>query len=277
MRQRKDSRLRLAIFTSDDKKLCYIYTNIGQKSFHCIECKHKKIYVSASVCQENPDGSEYIRLGNTKHICKPIKFSNVENEGIKLLKNSGLETKVIKVDKSKIVEETDFELRLSKAGVPNGRMIIIDSKDRTKCYEYFYRKAANRYFCCKCVTVSAVVVKENDKTFIRLGQKDHTCQPVKYEPKKPIIRKPDFKIFNLTDTRRVQRLVIFTIKAQSHCYKYIYDSHNSKYFCSECYSKESKRVTAKLLKDSEGIEYVLQSKMDHICEPLTFNKKDFDD
>ena len=261
----------LVVMCSDDPTRCYDYKLIENR-FICHGCKEKSVISSAKVFKDT-DNKEFIRLGRVGHVCTPIKFSTIAH--FEMLEHSELNLDdppktTVKIDESKIIKEADFELRRNKYGTPDSRLIVILPHDRSLCYEYFYRKHPNQFYCCKCRTVFAKFYFDDaGKQYLKAGEKEHTCEPVKYESEKLIIKAPDFIIYNPNSSYFTQKLIIFTSPDHQLCYHYTWITVHKKFYCKACYAVR-KKVTAKIQVDEKGAEYIQLSRMNHVCSPIQY-------
>uniref|UniRef100_A0A914PM74 Uncharacterized protein n=1 Tax=Panagrolaimus davidi TaxID=227884 RepID=A0A914PM74_9BILA len=283
---KKPGSISLAIFHEDDSSLCYkFYYSSAMKCFRCFECEKKKSRVSAKI-HVNEDGIEYITVKQKKHLCSPIKVSAIYKQpGVKILKESGLNLKQTinkkkKVDESKILRLPNYELQKNKAGVPNGKLIIFATNDKSQCYSYYFSNCSKYYFCSKCknknISVTAKLHKDDEtgEQYITLGSREHLCEPIKYEPENENIDSSNFMIVNKNDGTKLTKLLLFTSAEKTLYYEYTFQEKLNLFLCMPCNSK-SKRCSAKLFEDKNGKEYIKLLKNNHICSPKTYKTDKF--
>uniref|UniRef100_A0AC34FW17 Uncharacterized protein n=1 Tax=Panagrolaimus sp. ES5 TaxID=591445 RepID=A0AC34FW17_9BILA len=105
--------------------------------------------------------------------------------------------------------------------------------------------------------------------YVELSVKPHKCIPIKFIPEDitvKIVNEPDFKLYEVDYGKsKIQRLTIFDSKDKKYGYIYSYKKSDKYYRCLKCKAK-NKLVTAKVLQDENGQNYVELSKTDHVCE-----------
>uniref|UniRef100_A0A914QYS3 Uncharacterized protein n=1 Tax=Panagrolaimus davidi TaxID=227884 RepID=A0A914QYS3_9BILA len=189
-------------------------------------------------------------------------------------------------DNCKIIDSANFEIHeLKKDDVSQKLIIVFSENDRSKCYEYSWVKSVKKYICLGChskqkrVSVE-ICERENGTTFVKLGPKKHVCETRDYNPEKyifdpsRIIESPNFKIHNF-QRNGVNKsfLFIFDSADKSVGYKYYWDNTLKVYRCGGCQYK-SKLLSAKILKNMEGNDYVQLNKPKHKTTSAKLEEKD---
>ena len=277
--ERKKAVPNFLLFHRKNRKLCYDYRfESGHQSYYCSRCKGAR--PSAKVFK-NEDGSEFLRLGATKHTCKPMQYSEVKkrNKEFVILKGTGIEFEKLKRKcggKGRI-EAGDFELQRNKLGVLDAKLVIFRSMDRSLCYEYHYSDTLRKYRCCECTPKKIVTAKYfEEENFVQLGKCEHICKPRRYEPQPEIIRAPRFMVVEPnadTNNFRSRRLYVFTSDDRKLCYRYSFDRCRKWFLCLGC-MRTKKTVSAKICTDQNGEAYVHRGQTTHVCKPRKFDDDD---
>uniref|UniRef100_A0A914Q8X2 Uncharacterized protein n=1 Tax=Panagrolaimus davidi TaxID=227884 RepID=A0A914Q8X2_9BILA len=268
--------LNLVIIHPIKKDMCYkFYRSKSSNLFICSACKHHKpegIFIYAKF-QTDSDENEYITMNQRKHICQPLKISSIKKPGIKILEKLCLNCNGPKIDEERIVRIPDFELQKSSKGYIDRKLIVFKSDDRKLCYSYKLNSTIFR--CYKC-DATAKLQQDKNENYIILGNKEHTCFPIKYEPEKIINDATNFIVFNRdAKNNRPTKLVTFTSPSKELCYEFTFCKKSQRFRCCEC-RKMKKQVSAKLLFNKNNKEYVQLYKNEHICIPKKFVLEEFE-
>uniref|UniRef100_A0AC34GS30 Uncharacterized protein n=1 Tax=Panagrolaimus sp. ES5 TaxID=591445 RepID=A0AC34GS30_9BILA len=249
----------LVIFTNENKEFCYkfLYDRFS-KCFYCSKCYNLKQKLPATVQNEGKE-NEFIAVKNQKHVCEPLKYSEV-----------------IKDFDHQIVASPNYQLIKRKVrGKIVQKMVVFTNDEKSECYEYTWNEKEKHFICWPCsnsykIYVRAKIIKndENDEC-VELGHNGHKCAPIKFVPENitpNIVKKSDFKLYEIVyQKKKIQNLTVFYSNDRKFGYNYSYDSQKKSYCCIKCRSKK-KHVTAKLLQDENGQNYLELSKTEHVCE-----------
>uniref|UniRef100_A0AC34FTJ4 Uncharacterized protein n=1 Tax=Panagrolaimus sp. ES5 TaxID=591445 RepID=A0AC34FTJ4_9BILA len=114
-----------------------------------------------------------------------------------------------------------------------------------------------------------MIKNDENQDCLELSPLAHKCDPIKFIPEDiacKIVKEPDFKLWEeMLHKNKKQRLTIFDASNRKNGYIYTYNKHNENYVCVKC-SNKKKHVTAKLLPDENGQNYVELGKNEHVCE-----------
>uniref|UniRef100_A0A914QF19 Uncharacterized protein n=1 Tax=Panagrolaimus davidi TaxID=227884 RepID=A0A914QF19_9BILA len=164
------------------------------------------------------------------------------------------------------------------------RLLIFPNNDKIYHFEYYWNRPLQCYQCCGC-GLKADIIK-NDKSgkefvkhkFLHKETSKHFCKLRKYDETKytvdvstRIVENENFKIIKYTQKGiSTSKLFIFDPTNKNLCRGYLWDSTNGYYLCIGCTSKNP-RVFARLCKNADGIEYLILSKNQHVCDLKEFN------
>lgn len=158
--------------------------------------------------------------------------------------------------------------------------MIFKMDDKSQCYNYHFNNCSKYYFCTRCklknISVTAKLHKDDEtgEQYIVLGSREHLCEPVKYEAEKEIIKAPNFMVINENNSNKLTKLIVFTSSAKDLYYEYIFQKQAKCFHCMLCNYK-NKCVSAKLLKDRNGIQSVQLFQNNHICTPQKYVTEKF--
>uniref|UniRef100_A0A914PQF3 Uncharacterized protein n=1 Tax=Panagrolaimus davidi TaxID=227884 RepID=A0A914PQF3_9BILA len=167
--------------------------------------------------------------------------------------------------------------RTCRNGIPEGTLVIFDSKDKSMIYEYFYSTSHEIFVCSNCgkknrhITAKIHVDEKNGEKFIELSKNEHICEPKKDEFPARIINHSNFMIVDRENETNPAKAIVFTSKEKELCYELHYFSSRNLFECFEC-KKLKKCVSVKLYTKENGEKYLLKLKNDHICEPKKYEK-----
>uniref|UniRef100_A0AC34EZF8 Uncharacterized protein n=1 Tax=Panagrolaimus sp. ES5 TaxID=591445 RepID=A0AC34EZF8_9BILA len=120
-----------------------------------------------------------------------------------------------------------------------------------------------------------MIKNDESEECIELCQNEHKCSPIKYIPEdlnSNIVQEPDFELFEENVCgKKAQRLIVFDSKNPNYGYIYGYCEKDNIYVCKRCRDKKLKYVSAKMLQDENGQNFVELSKAEHVCEPLEYS------
>uniref|UniRef100_A0A914YUI8 Uncharacterized protein n=1 Tax=Panagrolaimus superbus TaxID=310955 RepID=A0A914YUI8_9BILA len=251
---------KLFVFTSKDRKMGYKfayyegYHNVSY--FYCIKCKNQNHSIPAKIYTDK-NGNEYLSMRDKKHICEPIEYVIDEYES----------RKIVKAPRYQLIQRNIRNRMLE-------RLIVFTDDEKSLCYEY--TKGPKSYVCNICGynykhNVFAKLIKDKngaEEEYVELGPNEHKCSPIKFEPPEAlIVNLPNFKIETFTKNG-VQRksLIIFSSKNKKLKYNYFFAAKTKSFVCGKC-SKKNKRITAKLLKNENGEDYLELNSKNHLCKP----------
>uniref|UniRef100_A0AC35F5A9 Uncharacterized protein n=1 Tax=Panagrolaimus sp. PS1159 TaxID=55785 RepID=A0AC35F5A9_9BILA len=265
--QLKTTKKRLFIFTSNDKTKCYeYYWYERSQCYLCCACCRKRKTVGAYIRQKS-DGSEYVKLWKSGHICemrnyKPDKYT------FDPLKN--------------IVTKHNFELfQYKQKGIEKKTLVIFCPTNKRLCYEYGWYNRMQCFFCLGCHTddnklaVTAIIQKnENDEDYIKLSNVEHICVLREFDSLKYksdiVISKSMYEIMpSSSDGQKNKYLLVFTSADKKMCYKYIYQQYS--YYCVKCFVKKH-YIRVNICLNQNGEEYVSLQDKTHICMPVEYKK-----
>uniref|UniRef100_A0A914QZ10 Uncharacterized protein n=1 Tax=Panagrolaimus davidi TaxID=227884 RepID=A0A914QZ10_9BILA len=274
----------VAILHSYDSTLCYTFLYLkNQYCFRCSRCHSlkKPYYVPLPKMDEND--KEFFIHGPEKHICEPTKISLLQTSEFQRLERTDITLKEKpekEIDEERIIKLPNFQFRPSHNGNPEGKLVIFDSKDKSLCYEYYYKNKENVFICSFCrkkkrnVTAKLHLDNETNEKFLELSKTDHVCEPIKDEFASKIMDPLNYKLFNQDNDGKPTKLVVFTSATKDLCYELCYNASKKKFFCIRCKGLK-KSVTMKLITKENGEEYLMSMKNEHVCTPKKFEEKKF--
>uniref|UniRef100_A0AC34GVI0 Uncharacterized protein n=1 Tax=Panagrolaimus sp. ES5 TaxID=591445 RepID=A0AC34GVI0_9BILA len=248
----KSKPMKLVIFTSASKELCYEFVCKSQAiGLVCRSCFLLKKSVSAKILK-NANGQDVVQLSRGEHICQPKEFFLEEFQ-------------------PKIISKPHFLLFSNHNG--NSRLIIFDEKREGFCFVYLNKSDKAVYFCTVCDAekhkyVSAKLINGGENVEISPAQ--HLCESIKFDSEKydvPIIISQNFVLLHDYFTgESSSKLTIFDSNDFNFGYNFFYDKTRDLFYCRQCRaSKPKKNVFAKLLVDENG-KHSVELKHQHICE-----------
>uniref|UniRef100_A0AC35F1R6 Uncharacterized protein n=1 Tax=Panagrolaimus sp. PS1159 TaxID=55785 RepID=A0AC35F1R6_9BILA len=256
--------LKLLTFPFDDENVkCHIYKySKALQLFCCIKCFEEFNHIAVADMFYNAYRGMYIlECSPSKHICKPIFYSNIDSSNFVMVSSDKLKPKKFDEktwnENNRIIVQ-NFEFQRNLQGILNGYLIVFTSTDKNMCYKYTM-KSSQHYLCQRCSIFAKVIQEENGKHFVIFSSSNHRCNPVIYQPERKIIRKPNF--IHLNDRKPIV-FIVFTSEAHDKCY--VYSSKKLK--CCKCL----RNVYASILEDEKGEECVYLSREEHECQPQKF-------
>uniref|UniRef100_A0AC34F8F2 Uncharacterized protein n=1 Tax=Panagrolaimus sp. ES5 TaxID=591445 RepID=A0AC34F8F2_9BILA len=183
----------LVVFTSEKKDFAYQYYMDKPGIYRCKGCSNKNKWVAASLIVDI-NGKKSVKLGQQEHV-----FIENEENGTKSVKVSQHEhvcqpqiydPKKYVYSKQIIISHENF---LFHDGISNGQknkyliLFINTTEKNDPCYQYNMLKPGF-YQCRECYSkkkhfVSAKIIEDkNGLKSLKLGEKQHICQPQKYNP-----------------------------------------------------------------------------------------------
>ena len=149
----------LTVFDPHDSSRSFVYFFISiQSVFECSDCKKMNKVVTAKLHQNETDGTSYLELSKTKHICesKPNR---------------------------KILKDDDFQLQRDADG-KFINLFVFHPEIGGSCYSFFPIKQ-NRFRCRGCFTQSKKCSHEaklfqhdSGEYYIKMGNFQHICEPI---------------------------------------------------------------------------------------------------
>uniref|UniRef100_A0AC34FBQ5 Uncharacterized protein n=1 Tax=Panagrolaimus sp. ES5 TaxID=591445 RepID=A0AC34FBQ5_9BILA len=136
-------------------------------------------------------------------------------------------------------------------GAVRKRLLIFTSNEKKRCYEFYYRNNGLWHQCKGCsaqkhYTEIKVISVENGKITFKFGiNNEHICQPIQYFPDNYTIKE---LVSNETDApfKNIIKQPYFKILEQNYAGKHIF-------------------VSAKLIENQSGEEYIELSDVKHVC------------
>uniref|UniRef100_A0AC34F7B3 Uncharacterized protein n=1 Tax=Panagrolaimus sp. ES5 TaxID=591445 RepID=A0AC34F7B3_9BILA len=283
---------KIFIFTSANKKMCYVFHRVYGKEnrYICSGChdkptKENTIFEAGKKIKgvvyiylfKDSDGKYSVKLPSHQHICEPKKYQPKKYETLKRPKR-----KPAPIDESKKIKKPNFELQQNLKGDPKGKLIIFDFNDKSLCYEYCFWD--NFYYCGRCRSKSVHVTAKlysslsedgEEEEYIVLGTSNkHVCHPIKYEPEKgEIFDASNFMVFFQNDASKLTKIILFTSPSKEYCYEFTWHETAKHFYCYPCKcSAIKKHITGKLIKNDDGTEYFrISTKNEHSCTPKKFD------
>uniref|UniRef100_A0A914Q8Q8 Uncharacterized protein n=1 Tax=Panagrolaimus davidi TaxID=227884 RepID=A0A914Q8Q8_9BILA len=252
----------LKIFNESDRTKCYVYYDVRNNNYECINCKKQKVYVSAKL-EQNSDGENYIILSNSKHICEMVKYEPQKNDEI-----------ILRPPNIKVMEET-------LNGIP--KLFIFDSADKSLCYIFSrFKGGIQLYTCLGCKECSQktkgiftvyLCSDENGEYFVQMkNTQKHLCQPKIYQPEKYAITeisKIDTYLFYRENSMpNSVNVAISDSNDSTFCYPFLYQKAYNNFCCSNCSKLKKNYVIACPKIDKNGKEYFIHDFQKHNCKPI---------
>uniref|UniRef100_A0AC34F7M0 Uncharacterized protein n=1 Tax=Panagrolaimus sp. ES5 TaxID=591445 RepID=A0AC34F7M0_9BILA len=252
----------LVILKTEKQDACYKFLyNDRRKCYQCSKCSSSKShFLPSAIIQNEGKENECVFLSNQKHFCEPLNYLEVINDANR-----------------QIVMSPNFQIIKRKSNRRNVQhLCIFTNDDKSECFRYTWLERKKYFICNPCndrfkTFVFAKLFKNSqNQECIELGPEKHKCEPIKFDPdKKPlkIIKEPDFKLYEtFYHKTKVQRLIIFDSNDKELGYTYSYCAKQKGYICIKCRTKKN-FVTAQVLQDENGLNYVELCRNEHVCEP----------
>uniref|UniRef100_A0A914QVU6 Uncharacterized protein n=1 Tax=Panagrolaimus davidi TaxID=227884 RepID=A0A914QVU6_9BILA len=276
--------INVAIIDSNDSTFCYPFLyHKARNNFRCSNCSNLKKYYAIAFPKIDENGKEYFMHDRKKHICKPIKITSIQTTSKFIL----LERKDIvfkekentkPIEAEKILKLPNFEFRQSKRGIPEGKLVIFDTNDKSLCYEYLFLTREKCFICGNCqrknrrVTAKLHLNNETNEKFLELSKNDHICEPIKDEFADKIIHASNFMVTERDDEEKPKKVIVFTSLTKEFYYEFNYFPSRKYFKCVPC-SHRNKAVSVKLYKKENGEEYLLKLRNGHVCAPKKYEKE----
>uniref|UniRef100_A0A914PXU6 Uncharacterized protein n=1 Tax=Panagrolaimus davidi TaxID=227884 RepID=A0A914PXU6_9BILA len=244
---------RLLIFPSNDKRFCHEFRRHRKPNiFYCIECEKMGIFFRAKMDQNGE-----LQIQDKKHICKKLQYSTEKYFDIRKIRKPNYEF-------------------LENCNTNSGKVLIIfNTNDRYQCHDFRWRSHKSAFCCVSCDVEAKINHESKENEYVEILRLTHQC---KY---RPYNREQYFK-FNsyaldrdseiqtqMVKGKETKTLFIFNENDKTKCYNFRYYSSFKAFICKEC-SKQKVHVTAKLRQNSDGENYLLLSKKQHVCEMLKY-------
>ena len=174
----------------------------------------------------------------------------------------------------KIFEATDFEWQSFIWGPPKSKLVIFTSEAKSLCYEF---SRNNNIWYCRCcrkqnaLTRVKIVKNEAGEECVKIINENHVCDPVQYTPEVQY-RNYLSTEFELRPNRNGvpnKSLVIFSNDDRSQCFNFKLNGHGFLFVCNGC-TKFKKNLSAKLMKDGNGQDYIKMMDQKHVCQPKMY-------
>uniref|UniRef100_A0A914QGT0 Uncharacterized protein n=1 Tax=Panagrolaimus davidi TaxID=227884 RepID=A0A914QGT0_9BILA len=245
---------RLLIFPSNDNRFCYEFrrNRLKPNIFYCIGCEKKGIFVRAKMDQNGE-----LQIQDKKHVCKKLEYSIEKYFDIRKIRKPNHEI-------------------LENCSTNSGKVLILfDPNNRNQCHDFRWRSKIKSFCCISCDAEAKINHESKENEYIEILKLNHQCPFRPYNREqyfkfKNFVLAPNFEIrTEILKCKERKILFIFNENDRSKCYIYRYCSANKAFICKEC-SKQKVRVTAKLHQNSDGEDYILLSKKQHVCEMVKY-------
>uniref|UniRef100_A0AC35FJ06 Uncharacterized protein n=2 Tax=Panagrolaimus sp. PS1159 TaxID=55785 RepID=A0AC35FJ06_9BILA len=311
-----DITFRLIIFTSEKRKSCYeFYYHRGNDNYYCKKCKLENVTMSVKVGVDD-NGRVKFKFGQNQHICQPFEFSDtyIINETLIKMEDESENVNSSLMNKRKsdvsnntwtgnILDNSNFEFfEFIKNGTLTKRLIQFTSPKKTHCFEYYYHRSNDNYYCKNCFRQRSVSIKvftdSSGKMEFKSNNNHHICQPIEYVPDnyKSIVKeeaieennKPVEQISihsrgkltdNLLKTSNYEivektelfgkHLFLFTSVEKKFCYEFHYNRFKNNYYCIRC-ARQKQTTTLRVITENDGIIEYKTFQNRHICEPIEY-------
>uniref|UniRef100_A0A914PYE5 Uncharacterized protein n=1 Tax=Panagrolaimus davidi TaxID=227884 RepID=A0A914PYE5_9BILA len=168
------------------------------------------------------------------------------------------------------------------------RLLIFPNNDKIYHFEYYWNRPLQCYQCCGCGLKADIIKNDkNEKEFVKhkflhKQTSKHFCKLRKYDEakftidvSKRIIERQNYKIIKYTQKGiSTSKLFIFDSTNKNLCRGYYWENDNKYYLCIGCTTK-AQRVFAKICKNMDGMEYLMLSKNEHVCELREYNPEKY--
>uniref|UniRef100_A0A914QAE4 Uncharacterized protein n=1 Tax=Panagrolaimus davidi TaxID=227884 RepID=A0A914QAE4_9BILA len=252
---------RLLIFPSNDKRFCYEFrrSQLNPNIFYCNECEKMGIFFRAKIDQNGE-----LQIQDKKHVCKKLQYST---------------EKYFDIQK---IRKPNYEI-LENCSTNSGKVLIIfNPNNRNLCYDFRWRSNTKSFCCISCDVEAKIMNTSKENEYIEILKLNHHCKYRPYNREQYFIFNnfvlaPDFEIRSqMVKGKERKTLFIFNENDKTKCYNFRYYSGDKVFICKEC-PKQEVHVTAKLHQNSDGEDYLILSKKQHVCEMVKYNPQKDDE
>uniref|UniRef100_A0A914PC78 Uncharacterized protein n=1 Tax=Panagrolaimus davidi TaxID=227884 RepID=A0A914PC78_9BILA len=240
---------RLLLFPSADKRFCYVFRRNPFKPniLYCIGCRKMRTNVCAKIGQNGE-----LLLQAVKHVCSKARFS-AENY---------IDLQIIRKPYYEILENTN-----TKTGKV---LIVFNPNDLNQCHEFGWRNHEKLFLCFGCRAQAKINCASKENETVEVLKMNHECEYHQYDREKyfkfkNFVLSPDFELRTaVKDGIERKHLVIFDKNDKTKCFIYHFHSSAGFFKCFNCI-KQKVNVSAKMLQNSDGENYIVLSNIQHIC------------
>ena len=233
--------------------------------------EQKQLIQSPQISQTNRNShlnSEDTEFDGYSDSAAPIESEQMDLEGQQYVEVPA--THVCESKKYEIIPSALFELTKNVKGIPNSRLHLFTSPDKTSYYQFYGSRGYFRCLRCEYQKKSTrVQLMKNDDGEEYLQMKTnykHVCEPIMGTPKEFVeYTSSQFELANNTKGTPNTRLLLYTSPNKESYYQFHLDRG---YFrCCGC-RNQKKSTYVKLLKNESGEDYVrMKADAKHVCEP----------
>uniref|UniRef100_A0A914R2V1 Uncharacterized protein n=1 Tax=Panagrolaimus davidi TaxID=227884 RepID=A0A914R2V1_9BILA len=245
---------RLLIFPSNDKSFCYEFRRNRLKTniFYCIGCEKMGIFFRAKLDQNGE-----LQIQDKKHVCKKLQYSTGKYFDIRKIR------------------KPNYEIHENCSTSSGKVLILFNPKDQSRCYEFRWRSKTKSFCCISCDVEAKIVNNSKENEYVEVLRLTHQC---KYRPFNReryfefnnFVLASDFEIRSqMVKGKKRKTLFIFNENDKTKCYNFQYHPSNKTFICKECLMQKV-HVTAKVHQNSDGEDYLVLSKKQHVCEMVKY-------
>uniref|UniRef100_A0A914PUV3 Uncharacterized protein n=1 Tax=Panagrolaimus davidi TaxID=227884 RepID=A0A914PUV3_9BILA len=245
---------RLLIFPSNDKRFCYEFRRIRLTTniFYCIGCEKMGIFFLAKMDQNGE-----LQIQDKKHVCKKLKYSTEKYFDIRKIR------------------KPNYEI-LENCNTNSGKaLILFNPKDQSQCYDFRWKSNTKSFCCISCDVEAKIMNNSKENEYVEILRLTHQC---KYRPfnreqyfeYNNFVLASDFEIRSqMVKGKKRKTLFIFNENDKTKCYNFQYHPSKKTFICKECLMQKV-HVTAKVHQNSDGEDYLILSKKQHVCEMVKY-------
>ena len=197
------------------------------------------------------------------------EFNSTEEDAASDLSEDVLSDAEEAAESYTILKASDFEWQSLLWGPPKSKLVIFASKNKDFCYEF--SRYHQSWYCRGCKKQNAyvgvkIVKNEAGEDCVKVINENHVCDPVAYTPEVQYhnLMASDFELRSNKNGVPNKSLVIFSKDDRSQYYKF--QVNGTVFVCISC-RKSGKHLSAKLMKNENGQEYIKMMDREHICQP----------
>uniref|UniRef100_A0A914QYU8 Uncharacterized protein n=1 Tax=Panagrolaimus davidi TaxID=227884 RepID=A0A914QYU8_9BILA len=173
------------------------------------------------------------------------------------------------------IKKPNYEI-LENCNTKSGKVLIIfNPNNRNECHEYAWKNDRKAFRCLSCDTTAHIHNASLENEYIELSKLIHECEHRNYDREKYF----KFKNFVLPGNFEIQTkkfgerekklLIIFDESDKTKCHKYYNHLSQRIFRCVNC-RKQNVRVSAKMVQNSDGEDYVILLNEAHVCEMVKY-------
>uniref|UniRef100_A0A914PIS9 Uncharacterized protein n=1 Tax=Panagrolaimus davidi TaxID=227884 RepID=A0A914PIS9_9BILA len=198
-----------------------------------------------------------LKIQDKKHVCKKLQYFTEKYFDIREIK------------------KPSYEIHENCSTNSGKVLILFDPKNRNQCHDFRWKSRTKSFCCISCDGEAKINHESKENEYIEILKLNHQCPFRPYNREQyfkfnNFVLAPDFEIrTQMAKGKEKQTLFIFNENDKTKCYNFYYYSTTKVFICKECL-KQKVHVTARLQQNSDGEDYLLLSKKQHVCEMVKY-------